>query len=276
MLKRVLLFLLILLLCIVGYYFFSADKKENDRIKIEQEPEKTDSILTIKKMYVEFIFPASLNNQIVNHIKYSFSYSEKDEQSEWVAYKLFKNSINNSVKRKNNFREDLKVVTGSSTLKDYKNSGYDRGHLAPAKTMSFNDLTMSESFYMSNMSPQKPSFNRGIWKKLEEEVRSWISTSDSLYVVTGPVLENPLGEIGENKVTIPRYYYKSIIRFKNNELFGIGFLMKNEKSTKSVTSFCVSIDSIEKITGLDFFYHLDTQLQNQIESNSNYQFFLQK
>lgn len=276
MVKRKLLFLLILILCAFGFYFFSVDKKNSDILKVEQQPKQIDSIVNVKKMYVDFLFPAPSNNQIVNHVKYSFSYSEKDEQAEWVAYKLFKNSINNAVNRKDNFREDLKVITGSSTLNDYKNSGYDRGHLAPAKAMSFNDLTMSESFYMSNMSPQKPSFNRGIWKKLEEEVRSWISISDSLYVVTGPILANPLGKIGENKVTIPRYYYKSIIRFKNNELYGIGFLIKNEKSTKSVISFCVSIDSIEKLTGIDFFYQLETKIQNQIERNSKYQFFMQK
>lgn len=245
-------------------------------LKTEQKHLTVDSIVPLKKVFVDFIQPASTQNQIVNHLQYSFSYSEKDEQAEWVAYKLFKNSINDSVKRKDNFREDLQVVTGSSTLKDYRNSGYDRGHLVPAKTMSFNDLTMSESFYMSNMSPQYPSFNRGIWKKLEEEVRSWISISDSLYVVTGPVLNNPLGRIGESQVTVPRYYYKSIIRFHKEELFGIGFLLKNEKSNSNVSSFSVSIDSIEKVTGLNFFHQLDITIQNQLESNSNYQYFLQK
>ena len=129
---------------------------------------------------------------------------------------------------------------------------------------------------MSNVSPQKPSFNRGVWKKLEEKVRNWILISDSLYVVTGPVLENPLGKIGENKVTVPRSYYKSIIRFNNNELFGIGFLLKNEKSNKELTTFRVSIDSIEKVTGLNFFYLLDAVTQNRIEQNTSYDYFLQK
>ncbi len=276
MIKRILLFILIVFLCVVAYYFYSNDKGDMNALKTEQRHLTVDSIIALKKVFVDFIQPASTQNQIVNHLQYSFSYSEKDEQAEWVAYKLFKNSINDSVKRKDNFREDLQVVTGSSTLKDYRNSGYDRGHLAPAKTMSFNDLTMSESFYMSNMSPQNPSFNRGIWKKLEEEVRSWISISDSLYVITGPVLNNPLGRIGESQVTVPRYYYKSIIRFHKEELFGIGFLLKNEKSNSNVSSFSVSIDSIEKVTGLNFFHQLDITIQNQLESNSNYQYFLQK
>ncbi|WKD86291.1 Nuclease [Polaribacter huanghezhanensis] len=275
MVKRILLFLLIFLISTIGYYFFSGTETANNS-SLEQEPKSRDSIVHVTPIYVNFLLPASTKNQQVNHLKYSFSYSEKDEQAEWVAYKLFKNSVNNSIKRRNKFREDVKVTTGSATLNDYRNSGYDRGHLAPAKAMSFNDITMSESFFMSNMSPQKPSFNRGIWKKLEEKVRSWILISDSLYVVTGPALENPLGKIGENQVTVPRYYYKSIIRFNEDKLFGIGFLLKNEKSNNDVVTFSVSIDSIEKVTGLDFFHQLDNTIQNQLESNSNYQLFLQK
>jgi endonuclease G len=275
MTKRILLFLLILLLCFFGYYYLN-DKQKKNILKIEQKPKHIDSVLNVKNVYKDFLFPEQTKNRIINHVKYSLSYSEKDEQADWVAYKIYKNSINNSVKRKNNFREDFKVVTGSSTLNDYKNSGYDRGHLAPAKTMSFNNVTMSESFYMSNMSPQKPSFNRGIWKKLEEKVRDLILISDSLYVITGPILNNPLGIIGDNNVTVPRSYYKSIIRFKNNKFFGIGFLLKNEKSNNDLVSFSVSIDSVEKITSLNFFYQLDSIKQDQIESNSSYQFFLQK
>ena len=278
MLKRILIFLLILLLCIVIYFFFSDDKAEKKvyENKIESKKEDSSSSSSSKKNYTNFLHPEANGNQIIAHQIYTLSYSEKDEQAEWVAYKLFKNSINDSVKRKDNFRKDLKVVSGSANLKDYKKSGFDRGHLAPAKAMSFSKQTMSESFYMSNMSPQKPSFNRGIWKRLEEKVRGWILISDSLYVVTGPVLNKPLGRIGENNVTVPNSYYKSIIRFNNNELFGIGFLLKNEKSNNDLASFSVSIDSIEKITSLNFFHELDSVIQNRIEQNSNYQYFSQK
>lgn len=241
----------------------------------KNEFNKVENIHSEKINQSFFLYPKLSNNQVIENKIYTLSYSEKDEQAEWVAYKLFQNSINLSVKRKDNFRKDLRVITGSATLNDYKKSGFDRGHLAPAKTMSYSKETMSESFYMSNMSPQKPSFNRGIWKKLEEKVRSWIPISDSLYVVTGPVLDNPLGAIGENNVTVPSAYYKTIVRFKKDKIFGIGFLLKNEKSNQELRSFSVSIDSIEKVTGLDFFYNLDSVVQNSIESNSDYERFLQ-
>ena len=276
MFKRLLLFLLILLLCAVAYFIIFENELVTDQINNERNSEKVDSIFIKKSTYVDFSLPLKTVNQVVKHQIYTLSYSESDEQAEWVAYKLFKNSINHSIKRKDNFRQDISITTGSATLKDYKNSGFDRGHLAPAKTMSYSKETMSDSFFMSNMSPQKPSFNRGIWKKLEEKVRDLILISDSLYIVTGPVLENSLGKIGENKVTIPSAYYKTIIRFKDDKLFGIGFLLKNEKSNRELSMFSVSIDSIEKVTGLNFFYQLDSVVQNRIERNSKYQYFIQK
>ena len=276
MFKRLLLFLLILLLCAVAYFIIFENELVTDEINNERNSEKVDSIFIKKSTYLDFSLPLKTVNQVVKHQIYTLSYSESDEQAEWVAYKLFKNSINHSIKRKDNFRQDISITTGSATLKDYKNSGFDRGHLAPAKTMSYSKETMSDSFFMSNMSPQKPSFNRGIWKKLEEKVRDLILISDSIYVVTGPVLENSLGKIGENKVTIPSAYYKTIIRFKDDKLFGIGFLLKNEKSNRELSMFSVSIDSIEKVTGLNFFYQLDSVVQNRIERNSKYQYFIQK
>jgi endonuclease G len=91
-------------------------------------------------------------------------------------------------KRKDNFRSDPKVKTGSAALSDYKGSGYDRGHLAPAADFKWSATAMSESFYMSNMSPQVPGFNRGIWKNIESTVRNWAVENDEIYIVTGPVL----------------------------------------------------------------------------------------
>ena len=87
-------------------------------------------------------------------------------------------------KRKNDFRIDPVVKTVSATPADYRNSGYDRGHLCPAGDMAFSEIAMSESFYMSNISPQVPSFNRGIWKTLEQKVRDWsLDMILQLYIV---------------------------------------------------------------------------------------------
>ena len=118
--------------------------------------------------------PLPSNGETEHQTGYSLEHNEKTEQSFWVAYELTKEEVSGTVKRKDAFRSDPTISTGSAVLSDYKGSGYDRGHLAPAADMKWSKKVMSESFYMSNMSPQDPSFNRGIWKKLEEKVRDWL------------------------------------------------------------------------------------------------------
>ena len=119
------------------------------------------------------------SDQIISHTAYTLKYSEQHEQASWVAYTLKSSHTSGTVGRTNDFREDYKVKTGSASLSDYKGSGYDRGHLAPAADFKWSSTAMSESFFMSNMSPQKPGFNRGIWKKLESRKLPWFSRSTS-------------------------------------------------------------------------------------------------
>ena len=268
--KNKILLLLGIILALLAIYEYNKDESNKKVVEPIETNRKESSI------QLDLLLPKSIGNQVIQHTIYALSYNETHEQADWVAYKLYKNSINDSVKRKDDFRIDPKVITSSATLSDYKKSGYDRGHLAPAKAMSFSKETMSESFYMSNMSPQKPSFNRGIWKKLEEKVRSWILISDSLYVVTGPVLDKKLGSIGVNNVSIPRAYYKAILRFKNSQIMGIGFLLNNKKSSLPLNSFTTPIDSIEIVTGLDFFYQLNDSIENRVEENNVLEDFIKE
>ena len=267
-----LLFIIILLVFTLLLYFFYTSKENTSNQK--------DNINNVKhtissgRSNIFYLYPKRTKSQILHYRKFSLAYNESAEQADWVAYCLYPNSINHSVKRKNNFREDYKVVTSSASLEDYKGSGYDRGHLAPAKAMSYSKQSVSESFLMSNMSPQLPSFNRGVWKRLEKQVRDWIAISDSLYVVTGPVLNSSLSTIGENKVSIPNAFYKTILRFYKGDINGIGFLLKHEKSSKKIADFATSIDTIEKITGLNFFYLLDSVQQQKVERNNSFNQFV--
>lgn len=132
--------------------------------------------------------------------------------------------------------------------------------------MTQNFTAMSETFYLSNMSPQVAGFNRGIWSSLEDQVRDWASTYQKLYVVTGPVFKGVLGIIGENKVIVPRYYYKVLFN-GNNRM--IGLILPNASSSKSLDQFVVTVDQIEEQTGIDFFPGLNDELENHLERNSN-------
>ena len=210
----------------------------------------------------------SNTDEIITHTGYTLCYSEKNEQAKWVAYRLTKTMCeNDTVKRANNFRADPNVRTGSATPDDYKKSGYDRGHLCPAGDMKWSRQAMSESFYMSNMSPQKPGFNRGIWKKLEEKTRNWAIQNEEIFIVTAGVLNDTLPYIGAlDHVSVPKYYYKIILDYKQPELKAIGFLMENTVSKNSIFKYAVPIDSIEVLTGVDFFHNLPDSIENILEA----------
>lgn len=206
------------------------------------------------------------SDQIITHTAYTLNYSEQHEQATWVAYTLKSSHTSGTVGRTDDFRPDYQVKTGSATLAEYKGSGYDRGHLAPAADFKWSSTAMSESFYMSNMSPQKPGFNRGIWKKLEESVRNWADDNGEIYVVTGPILIGHFSTIGYNGVSIPNYYYKVILDYQEPEIKGIGFILPNEKLNSSLQSYAVTIDEVERRTGINFYHSLPDEMENQIES----------
>ena len=177
----------------------------------------------------------SYPGQIIIRDYYALQYSEKYEQAIWVAYELTESEVMGKTSRTNNFRPDPDIITGSATLGDYKYSGYDRGHLAPAADMKMTYQSMSESFYLSNISPQTPAFNRGIWRKLESLVRDFAIQMDHILVVTGPILSFPVkGYIGESKVAVPWGYYKVIL----GDIGGIGFMMENAESQEDVYLLC--------------------------------------
>lgn len=200
--------------------------------------------------------PTSTTGEVVERLHYSYSYSEKHEQAEWVAYKLTKKSIQQkNVKRTGDFRPDPKVRKGSASPRDYYGTGYDRGHMVPAGDMNFDKRAMSETFYMSNMSPQIRNFNGGIWRELEENTRDWAYDFEEIFVVTGPILTGKIREtIGDNQVAVPDMYYKVILDVQEPEKKAIAFLMPNEVSYKPISEYAVSIDKVEEITGIDFFH----------------------
>lgn len=211
------------------------------------------------------------SHEVHQYAGFALCYREQYEQAEWVAYEINTAELVKEANRSNNFRPDPNISTGSASLADYRGSGYDRGHLAPAADLAFSHQTMSESFYMSNMSPQAAGFNRGVWKNLEAHVRDWAEEFGSVYVITGPVLEkDEYPTIGENEVAVPEYYYKVLFapEGRNGKPEMIGFLMPNEKTKEDYFAFVVPVDEIERRTGLDFFHSLPDDAEAALESQS--------
>lgn len=214
-------------------------------------------------------------DQVIKHSGFTLAYNEQHETASWVAYKLTGlQTTRLDYERTDNYTPDPKVTTGTANDDDYKGSGYDRGHLAPAEDMAWSETTMTESFYYSNMAPQEPGFNRGVWRRLEELTRFWASYYDSVFIATGPVLTPGLRTIGAEEVSVPQYFYKVVLYYNNKNAKAIGFVMQNKPSAATLKSFAVPVDSVEKLTGLDFYPALPDDVENAVEANpdvSNWQ-----
>jgi endonuclease G len=214
--------------------------------------------------------PSSTTKQIINHNYYTLSYNEKYEQAEWVAYELKQEYLTKNRFKRPLFIKDPNVGTSSADWKNYKKSGYDKGHLCPAADMDFSKEAFKETFFTSNISPQLHVFNNGVWKRLEEKTRYWAVKYDGIYVVTGGVLNTSLKTIGREKVAVPKYFYKILMDDTNGKYRMIAFMIPNEKSDNPLYSFVVSVDRLEKITGIDFFPKLDNETENRLEKSSDY------
>ena len=225
----------------------------------------------IQKQNQPFDFlPTSTTNQIIQHEYYTLSYNEKYEQAEWVAYELKKNYVKKANFKRPYFIEDPKVKTGSADWRNYKKSGYDKGHLCPAGDMEFAINAYNDTFFTSNISPQLHDFNGGVWNRLEQKVRYWATKYDGIYVITGGILQPSLPTIGKEKVSIPNYFYKILLDYSNGQYRMIAFLVPSKKSEKPLYDFVVSVDTVEKMTGIDFFPKLDDKIENNLEKASDY------
>ena len=200
---------------------------------------------------------------------YALSHNGDYKVAGWVAYLLTRESVHGTQKRSNDFRADPDLEQDQrSEPRDYRNSGYDKGHLAPAESMASSPQTMSESFLMSNMAPQVGvGFNRHIWAQLEGRVRDWARERGELYVVTGPVYAPaPEKRIGPNQVAVPTHFYK--VLFDPQKVEALAFLLPNaDLRGDDLTKFLTSIDHIEELTGLDFLSTLEDAVETVLEAS---------
>lgn len=233
-------------------------------------PENKEDNVAVALSHVEIpVLKSGQAEQVVGHEGYTVSYNADYKIANWVAYELTADEVKSkNNKRSDNFCLDPDIKGGTAQNSDYARSGYDKGHLAPAGDMKWSGKAMRESFYFSNIAPQKPDLNRKIWKKLEEQVREWALTDSALLIVTGPVIRSNLKRLGENRIAVPDSFYKVIISLYGEPPKGIGFIFANRGYNKtSLKQLAISIDSVESITGIDFFCLLPDKMEQKIESS---------
>ena len=250
---------LLIIIVTVGFYYL---EKEADRYTVNSDADTTEEFDTNF-----YYLPTSTTGSVIAHNHYFLSYSEKHEQAEWVAYHLKKEHLSSNEFKRPYFEIDNKVKTSSADWRNYKNSGYDRGHLCPAADRRFTYKAFEETFLTSNVTPQDHKFNSGIWNDLEQKVRYWAKMYDGVYVVTGGILSNDLKSIGYEAVSVPEYFYKIVFNKSDREPKMIAFLMEGKDSTKSLKEFAVTVDQIEQLTGIDFFPSLEDDVEERLEAS---------
>ena len=193
----------------------------------------------------------------------------------WVQYELRLEDLKDGVKRNTKFVADPSIPAGSrAEVSDYKGSGFDQGHMAPAADMTRSQNIMDDCFLLSNIAPQVGvGFNRQIWKSLEDDVRGWVKERGPLTIIIGPVFEaneNTVSYqvIGKDLVAIPTHFFKIIVDANNKDnITALAFLMPNKDLRgHDLSEFLISIDNIQKLTGLDFLSALPADQQEKIES----------
>ncbi len=207
------------------------------------------------------------SNRIITHKGYTVSYNYDWKIPNWVAYELADWEVEGEVPRYDRFKPDPMVPQNvTATTNDYKYSGYDRGHMAPAADMKWDEQAMKESFYLSNICPQNPNLNGGVWKDLEEQVRDLASQKGRIFVVCGPIVNDTLNTIGENKVVVPQAFFKVLLQEENGEIHTIGFVYENISGRKPMSSYAMSVDEVEEMTDIDFFCSLPDKIERRSES----------
>lgn len=252
-----LIYSLLMILCIVGFWWF-----DNYYTPDPYGSGTADDATGFPEAFV----PAYPNGERVEHDYYQLSYNEQHEQAAWVAYTLKPEHLTSDDRKRPYYVDDPKVPGKSAGWANYKGSGYDRGHLCPAGDRRFSEKAYNQTFYTSNVSPQDPGFNAGIWNQLEIQVREWCRQYGTLRIITGGVLSNGLPGIGAEIVSVPEYFFKVVIRENNGEPEVIGFLFQNKSLAGSPSDYLVPLDRIESVSGLDFFPSWDANKQEGVES----------
>ena len=203
------------------------------------------------------------------HEGYTCSFNTSRLTPTYVAWCLTRERTRGTVKRTNFFDIDPTIDRRYQVKhSDYSGSRYDRGHMCPSADNQHSQKAMVECFYMTNMCPQSHALNSGAWNDLEIQCRSWARNYGKIYICAGPIYDKkPYTTIGPRKnykIAVPDRFYKVVLMIGKTSK-AIGFIYPNGTANKEMRDYAVSVDKVEQVTGLDFFYQLDDKTEKQIE-----------
>ena len=220
-----------------------------------------DSLMTVA-------VPRGMNDTLVRYEAFDVHFNSERGIANCALYELVNNELYGTVERGNEFTADP-GVKGCPLPEDYAGSGFDRGHLVPAGDLKWNGTAMRQSFMLTNVGPMHKALNEGGWAKLEEKVREWTARDSALLVFTGPVVSDGDTTLASGRVKVPSAYYKVILAPCVRPIRVIAFIYPNGHSGGRLRQYAVSVDEVERRTGLDFFPTLSPEEQQCLESPVN-------
>ena len=231
-----------------------------------------------QKAVEQYEIPAPLKDrpeQVLHRKGYTTSYNATTKTPNWVAWHLTAAHTRGKQQRhEEKFMEDVDIALGSrATDNDYYNSRYDRGHMCPAGDNKWDKEAMAQSFLFTNICPQNHGLNKYEWNDLEIQCRDWAREYGAIDIVCGPIFSSTGDQktIGRNKVWVPREFFKVVLCLRGEgSPKAIGFIYPNASASRKMFSYAMSVDEVERITGIDFFPQLDDKVEDRIEADRGY------
>ncbi len=213
--------------------------------------------------------PAAVESNEYDYEGFRLSFNRHNRTPNWVAWELLGSETEGVAKRHNKFWQDP-TVDGCPTTYDYRNSGYDRGHMCPAADQKWSQQAMDDCFVMANMCPQDHALNSGAWNTLENKERVWAKRDSAIMIVAGPIYEGTdLKTIG-NGVLVPSAFFKVLLAPYVEKPRAIAFVYPNMSAPGNMQNYVMTVDDLEKLTGYDFFAGLPDSLENEVESVASF------
>ncbi len=279
--KKKLSALALCVLAVVYFVFFSPDNEKNT----EQEssiselfsgfsnstsPSQNSQYYETEDNSLMELPAMAYNDIILRHEGYICCYNTERCIPNWVAWELTEEESYGDLERDGVFGWDSSFKGHQAAREDYNNSGWDKGHMAPAGDMKWSEKAMEECFLLINICPQNHEFNKNDWNYLEKKSRYWAQKYGKLYIVCGPIVtDNHFGTIGDNKVTVPDGFFKVFLAQRGSRWQSIGFVFQNIPDSQPVRQNAHSVNEIEESLGYDFFPALSDKYEESVESQVN-------
>ena len=207
------------------------------------------------------------DNNVISHIGYTTCYNNDLRIPEWVAWELTAEELEGDLEVYRNYSEDPDMSGPQAINRDYVNSGYTHGHMAPVGDMKWSGQAIDESNYLTNMCPQTAELNNGDWEYLESRCRKAARKYGRVWITCGPLFTSDhIETIGRNNVAVPDAFFKVMLTETDGKYHSIGFIYRNDQSSQPLADCAMTVNEVETKTGLDFFPALPDDIENNIES----------